>query len=205
MWRPNFKKPSLDRLRTAPGEQVWDFFMSIGFVFLTLTLVYVLYTERQEDIERDAKDRQEARLERIEDAQAAEDRDKFLQGQADISNKYQALLLWLNSQSLNPPDEVLQGRYTPSNYHDDDDDDGDDSEGDGPSANNGGSKSGSITSPNPQPPQSNSNSNSDKSNSGGNGGGGGESGGGSDKGDKGDNGKSDKADKSSSSSKNKPK
>ena len=205
MWS-RLPKPSLERLKNAPPVLQWEFFMSIAFIIQSITLVWVLYTENQQDKERELKAAEEQRIERIEDREASAERAILLKGQRDISLKYDALLIWLNSEGYNPPPEVLRGEYPrPGSDNDDSDEDSsDDDEGDGLTA-NGGSKSGSIAQPNPQAPNSNSNSNSDKNNSGGNGGGDGKDSGGNDKGDKGNNGKSDKADKSSSSSKDKPK
>lgn len=63
----------------------------------------------------------------VERREASAERDRLLQGQRDLSAKYDRLIRWLNNQHIVVPPEVLNGRTT-VRVETDDNDDSDDSD-----------------------------------------------------------------------------
>lgn len=57
---------------------------------------------------------------------ASAERQRLLQGQQDLEDKYDRLIRWLNGQNIRVPDEILTGRTTVIVENDDNDDDSDD-------------------------------------------------------------------------------
>lgn len=61
-------------------------------------------------------------------AAAAVERQQLLQGQDDLKAQIQRIVVWLNSQDIVVPEEVLTGRPAPRSNGDDDSDDSDDND-----------------------------------------------------------------------------
>lgn len=116
--------------RRLMGFVDWRFLMALSMLVAVGAVVQgslAAGQERDRVIAGWAADRHAWDTER---RQASDERQRLLQGQADLEAKYDRLIRWLNGQSIRVPDDVLTGRATVIVERNDSDNDSDDSDDD---------------------------------------------------------------------------